>query len=350
MIDYAPGMRIIARGEEWIVKRVETNSLGNQTLQVVGISSLVKDYESRFMTDIEKGIEIVDPAKVKLVPDDSSFFKKSKLYIESHLRQKIPTDNKIHVGDKAAMDLIETIYELYFSMDDMDEEEDEPVGGFFKGAGQYFFSKGKPLSDDVVGKEILYRKIRRMKEKMQDPDNYYTFDVLEEYIFVTLIETAGAEFFSVLDHLGGHEGEREIRDFIVDDSVRWLTMTTEEKKTAGELQRQFDYSREDAEQTALQIHRIHEMLPDDDEDDNMFFWDMDMEFLFKDGFVSGIKRCAGAEGTFLGYGYEYTEEIFTDIGMKPPIQLLGTKEASQASYDAMNEAIRRWDYGKKEDQ
>lgn len=106
MIDYAPGMRIIARGEEWIVKRVETNSLGNQTLQVVGISSLVKDYESRFMTDIEKGIEIVDPAKVKLVADDSSFFKKSKLYIESHLRQKIPTDNKIHVGDKAAMDLM----------------------------------------------------------------------------------------------------------------------------------------------------------------------------------------------------------------------------------------------------
>ena len=105
-IEYAPGMRIIVRGEEWLVKRVEANSLGNQTLQVVGISSLVKDYESRFMVDIEKNIEIVDPAKVKLVPDDSAFFKKSKLYIESHLRQKIPTDNKIHVGDKAAMDLM----------------------------------------------------------------------------------------------------------------------------------------------------------------------------------------------------------------------------------------------------
>ena len=59
--EYAPGMRIIVRGEEWIVKRVETNSLGNQTLQVVGISSLVKDYESRFMTDLEKDIEIIDP-------------------------------------------------------------------------------------------------------------------------------------------------------------------------------------------------------------------------------------------------------------------------------------------------
>lgn len=105
-VEYAPGMRIIVRGEEWIVKRVETNSLGNQTIQAVGISSLVKDYESRFMTDIEKGIEIVDPAKVKLIPDDSAFFQKSKLYIESHLRQKIPTDTKIHIGDKAAMDLL----------------------------------------------------------------------------------------------------------------------------------------------------------------------------------------------------------------------------------------------------
>lgn len=106
MTSYAPGMRIIVRGEEWMIKRVETNSLGNQTLQVVGISNLVKDYESRFMTDLEKNIEVVDPAKVRIVPDDSAFFKKSKLYIESHLRQKIPTDNKIHVGDKAAMDLL----------------------------------------------------------------------------------------------------------------------------------------------------------------------------------------------------------------------------------------------------
>ena len=58
------------------------------------------------MTDLEKEIEIVDPAKVKLILDDFAFFRKSKLYIESHLRQKIPTDNKIHIGDKATMDLM----------------------------------------------------------------------------------------------------------------------------------------------------------------------------------------------------------------------------------------------------
>ena len=87
-------------------KKVETNSLGNQTLHVIGLSKLVKDYESRFLVDVEDDIEIVDPAKVTLVPDDSAFFRKSKVYIESQWRGKIPTDNKIHIGDKAAMDLM----------------------------------------------------------------------------------------------------------------------------------------------------------------------------------------------------------------------------------------------------
>ncbi|MBR1640909.1 MAG: hypothetical protein IJ683_01060 [Butyrivibrio sp.] len=49
-------------------KKVETNSLGNQTLHVIGLSQLVKDYESMFLVDVEDDIEIVDPAKVTLVP------------------------------------------------------------------------------------------------------------------------------------------------------------------------------------------------------------------------------------------------------------------------------------------
>lgn len=105
-VKYAPGMRIIVRGEEWMVKKVDTNSLGNQTLHVIGISQLVKDYDSMFLVDIENNIEIVNPAKVTLIPDDSAFFRKSKVYIESQWRGKIPTDNKIHIGDKAAMDLM----------------------------------------------------------------------------------------------------------------------------------------------------------------------------------------------------------------------------------------------------
>jgi len=88
-MDFAPGMRVIIRDEEWMVKKVEINSLEKKTLHCVGISSLVKDHNAMFLTDIEE-IQQVDPAKVKLVADDSPFFRLSRLYIESQWRQKNP--------------------------------------------------------------------------------------------------------------------------------------------------------------------------------------------------------------------------------------------------------------------
>ena len=50
---YAPGMRVVIRDEEWVVKKAETNMLGNQTLYVQGISKLVNGRESVFLTDLE---------------------------------------------------------------------------------------------------------------------------------------------------------------------------------------------------------------------------------------------------------------------------------------------------------
>ena len=105
MTDYSPGMRVIIRDEEWMIKKVETNSLDRKTIYCIGISPLVKDKEAIFLTDIEN-IEQVDPAKIKLIIDDSPFFRRSRLFIESKWRQKTPTDNKLHIGSKAAMDLI----------------------------------------------------------------------------------------------------------------------------------------------------------------------------------------------------------------------------------------------------
>lgn len=72
---YAPGMRVMIRGEEWMIKKIENNTLGNKALYVVGLSRLVKDQEAIFLDDLEKdNIEIVDPTKVKLVPDDSPYY------------------------------------------------------------------------------------------------------------------------------------------------------------------------------------------------------------------------------------------------------------------------------------
>lgn len=105
MTDFAPGMRIIIRDEEWMVKKTEINSLGNKVLYCVGISPLVKEKETIFLTDLEQ-VQIVDPAEVKLIPDNSPFYKRGLLYLESQWRQKIPTDTNLHIGHRAAMDLM----------------------------------------------------------------------------------------------------------------------------------------------------------------------------------------------------------------------------------------------------
>lgn len=105
MVDYAPGMRTIIRDEEWMVKKIERNNLGNQALHCIGISELVKDKEVIFLTDLED-IKVVNPAEVRLIPDTSSHFRRTQLYLESQWRQQIPTDMDLHIGDKAAMDLM----------------------------------------------------------------------------------------------------------------------------------------------------------------------------------------------------------------------------------------------------
>ena len=105
MAKYAPGMRAIIRDEEWMIKKITTNSMNVQALYCVGISPLVKDKEAIFLEDLEE-IKIVDPAKVKLVPDNSPFFRRAQLFVESQWRQRIPTDTNLHIGNKAAMDLM----------------------------------------------------------------------------------------------------------------------------------------------------------------------------------------------------------------------------------------------------
>lgn len=105
MVDYAPGMRTIIRDEEWMVKKIEKNNLGNRALYCIGISPLVKDKEVIFLTDLED-IKVVNPAEVHLIPDTSSHFRRTQLYLESQWRQQIPTDTDLHIGDKAAMDLM----------------------------------------------------------------------------------------------------------------------------------------------------------------------------------------------------------------------------------------------------
>ena len=104
MAEYAPGMRVIIRDEEWMIKKSDKNSYGNSTLQCVGITPLVKDKTAYFLSDLEK-IEVVDPVQTKIVIDDSAHFDRSRLYLESQWRQIVPTDTKLHIGYKAVISM-----------------------------------------------------------------------------------------------------------------------------------------------------------------------------------------------------------------------------------------------------
>ena len=81
----APGARIVVRDAEWLVRKVNNTSSGGHALTVIGISELVKNKESIFLDEIDKNIEVLDPADTKLVIDTSSSYQKSLLYMESLL-------------------------------------------------------------------------------------------------------------------------------------------------------------------------------------------------------------------------------------------------------------------------
>lgn len=112
-IKVAAGARVVIRDAEWLVKTVDRTSTGTQSIRAVGISELVRGREAVFLEDLEEwadGIEVLDPAAVKLVEDPSPHYRNSMLYIESLLRQTPPTDppaeEKIYLGHKAAMDAV----------------------------------------------------------------------------------------------------------------------------------------------------------------------------------------------------------------------------------------------------
>jgi hypothetical protein len=92
-VPFAPGAGVLIRDAEWTVKRVDRCSTGGESVQVVGVSGIVRDKTSRFLTAIDKDITVLDPADTELVTDDSPQFRDTKLYLENLLRQSPTHDD-----------------------------------------------------------------------------------------------------------------------------------------------------------------------------------------------------------------------------------------------------------------
>ena len=106
---FAPGSRIMARDEEWLVRRVDLTPSGAHLLTVTGLSPLVRDKEAKFIDrveDLDEPIQLVDPKTTVPVHDLSPYYRDTRLFLEALLRQSVPPDSRLTIGHRGAMDLL----------------------------------------------------------------------------------------------------------------------------------------------------------------------------------------------------------------------------------------------------
>jgi len=101
------GQRITTRGEDFLITNVATNIDGSFLIDSEGISELVKGKKFCFDTSIDKDIKAVDPINTKFIADTDNGYRKSKLYIETHIRNSTIFSDKITIAPKAAFNTSE---------------------------------------------------------------------------------------------------------------------------------------------------------------------------------------------------------------------------------------------------
>jgi ERCC4-related helicase len=103
---YAPGSRVRVRGEEWVVEKslpVRGKRGLAHAVHVRGLTELVRHHQAIFVDDIDT-IEPLRPEDTKLVADPSPEYRQTRLFLETLLRRTPPTDDRVHVGHRAAID------------------------------------------------------------------------------------------------------------------------------------------------------------------------------------------------------------------------------------------------------
>ena len=108
-VTLAPGVRVEIRGEEWIVQSADRiGVVGNRpaySLLVTGVSELVRDQTTRFLSALEgESLKVVDPSETTLTTDDSPQFRKTRLYLQSLLLQSPLSGDGLGLGHLAAVD------------------------------------------------------------------------------------------------------------------------------------------------------------------------------------------------------------------------------------------------------
>lgn len=97
------GQRISTRGEDFIITNSNANYDGTWLLEAEGISELVKGKRFTFDSNIDSDIKPIDPNHTKLIADNDSGYRKTKLFLETQIRNAAVFSEKITIANKAAI-------------------------------------------------------------------------------------------------------------------------------------------------------------------------------------------------------------------------------------------------------
>lgn len=101
------GQRISTRGEDFIILNSTANHDGTFIIEAEGISELVKGRRFQFDLILDPDIRPLDPSQTRFVPDTDSGYRKTRLFIETQLRNSSVSSQKITIAQKAAINLAE---------------------------------------------------------------------------------------------------------------------------------------------------------------------------------------------------------------------------------------------------
>ena len=143
----APGARVLVRDEEWLVRSSLPVATGGYAVRVVGMSELVRNQQRSFLTVLDD-IQEMRPEDTEVVTDPSPQFRRSRLYLESLLRRTPPTDDKVYLGHRAALNFAR--YQLVPAHRALAALR--PSVGIFDGVGI-----GKTLEVGIILSELIKR-------------------------------------------------------------------------------------------------------------------------------------------------------------------------------------------------
>ena len=104
---YTVGQRITTRGEDFIISGLKLNADGSSIIDAQGVSELVRDRYFSFDTSLDKDVQVVDPAQTQLLADETSNYRKTRLFLETQIRNAAVFSEQIVVAPKAAFNLAE---------------------------------------------------------------------------------------------------------------------------------------------------------------------------------------------------------------------------------------------------